>query len=202
MYSFQEVWMAPTSTHEVTQLLKAWTTGDEQALEKLTPLVYEQLHRAAQHYMAGQRSGHILQATALVNEVYLQLIDCGQMNWQDRAHFFAMSAHLMRRILIDFARSRGSQKRGGGALQISLDEAPSVGSEPDPNLVALDDALKALAAVDERESKVVELRFFGGLSVKETAEVLKVSEETVQRDWRLAKMWLLREMSKGNPGGA
>ncbi len=194
--------MAPTSTHEVTQLLKAWTTGDEQALEKLTPLVYEQLHRAAQHYMAGQRSGHILQATALVNEVYLQLIDCGQMNWQDRAHFFAMSAHLMRRILIDFARSRGSQKRGGGALQISLDEAPSVGSEPDPNLVALDDALKALAAVDERESKVVELRFFGGLSVKETAEVLKVSEETVQRDWRLAKMWLLREMSKGNPGGA
>jgi len=194
--------MAASSTHEVTQLLKAWTSGDEQALEKLTPLVYEQLHRAAQHYMAGQRSGHILQATALVNEVYLQLIDCGQMNWQDRAHFFAMSAHLMRRILIDFARSRGSQKRGGGALQISLDEAPSVGSEPDPNLVALDDALKALAAVDERESKVVELRFFGGLSIKETAEVLKVSVETVQRDWRLAKMWLLREMSKGNQGGA
>jgi RNA polymerase sigma factor (TIGR02999 family) len=193
--------MAASSAHEVTQLLKAWTTGDEQALEKLTPLVYEQLHRAAQHYMAGQRSGHILQATALVNEVYLQLIDCGQMNWQDRAHFFAMSAHLMRRILIDFARSRGSQKRGGGALQISLDEAPSVGSEPDPNLVALDDALKALAAVDERESKVVELRFFGGLSIKETAEVLKVSVETVQRDWRLAKMWLLREMSKGNQGG-
>jgi len=202
MYSFEEVWMAASSTHEVTQLLKAWTSGDEQALEKLTPLVYEQLHRAAQHYMAGQRSGHILQATALVNEVYLQLIDCGQMNWQDRAHFFAMSAHLMRRILIDFARSRGSQKRGGGALQISLDEAPSVGSEPDPNLVALDDALKALAAVDERESKVVELRFFGGLSIKETAEVLKVSVETVQRDWRLAKMWLLREMSKGNQGGA
>jgi RNA polymerase sigma factor (TIGR02999 family) len=194
--------MAASSTHEVTQLLKAWTTGDEQALEKLTPLVYEQLHRAAQHYMAGQRSGHILQATALVNEVYLQLIDCGQMNWQDRAHFFAMSAHLMRRILIDFARSRGSQKRGGGALQISLDEAPSVCREPDPDLFALDDALKALAAVDERESKVVELRFFGGLSIKETAEVLKVSVETVQRDWRLAKMWLLRELSKGNQGGA
>lgn len=194
--------MAAPSTHEVTQLLKAWTSGDEQALEKLTPLVYEQLHRVAQRYMAGQRSGHILQATALVNEVYLQLIDCGRMNWQDRAHFFAMSAHLMRRILIDFARSRGSQKRGGGALQISLDEAPSVGSEPDPNLVALDDALKALAAVDERESRVVELRFFGGLSIKETAEVLKVSAETVQRDWRLAKMWLLREMSKGSQGGA
>jgi RNA polymerase sigma-70 factor, ECF subfamily len=194
--------MTPPSTHDVTQLLKAWTAGDDRALEKLTPLVYEQLHRAAQHYMAGQRSGHILQATALVNEVYLQLIDCGQMNWQDRAHFFAMSAHLMRRILIDFARSRGSQKRGGGALQVSLDEAPSVGNEPDPNLVALDDALKALAAVDERESRVVELRFFGGLSIKETAEVLKVSVETVQRDWRLAKMWLLREMSKGNQGGA
>jgi RNA polymerase sigma factor (TIGR02999 family) len=202
MYSFRGIWMAAPSTHEVTQLLKAWTSGDEQALEKLTPLVYEQLHRVAQRYMAGQRSGHILQATALVNEVYLQLIDCGRMNWQDRAHFFAMSAHLMRRILIDFARSRGSQKRGGGALQISLDEAPSVGSEPDPNLVALDDALKALAAVDERESRVVELRFFGGLSIKETAEVLKVSAETVQRDWRLAKMWLLREMSKGSQGGA
>jgi len=193
--------MALPSTHEVTQLLKAWTTGDEQALEKLTPLVYEQLHRVARHYMAGQRSGHVLQTTALVNEVYLQLVDCGQMHWQDRAHFFAMSAHLMRRILIDFARSRGSLKRGGGALHISLDEAPSVRKEPDPNLVALDDALKALAAVDERESKVVELRFFGGLSIKETAEVLKVSVETVQRDWRLAKIWLLRELSEGNQRG-
>ncbi|MGZ7102148.1 MAG: sigma-70 family RNA polymerase sigma factor [Candidatus Angelobacter sp.] len=194
--------MSEPSTHEVTRLLKAWTAGDEQALEKLTPLAYEQLHRVARHYMAGQRSGHILQTTALVNEVYLQLVDCGQMNWQDRAHFFAMSAHLMRRILIDFARSRGSQKRGGGALHISLDEAPSVCNEPDPDLIALDDALKALAAVDERESKVVELRFFGGLSIKETAEVLKVSVETVQRDWRLAKMWLLRELSEGSQRGA
>jgi RNA polymerase sigma factor (TIGR02999 family) len=193
--------MAVPSTHEVTQLLKAWTTGDEQALEKLTPLVYEQLHRVARHYMAGQRSGHILQTTALVNEVYLQLVDCGQMNWQDRAHFFAMSSTLMRRILIDFARSHGSEKRGGGALHISLDEAPSVCKEPDPNLLALDDALKALSAIDERESKVVELRFFGGLSIIETAEVLKVSVETVQRDWRLAKLWLLRELSKGNPVG-
>ncbi len=194
--------MAATSTNEVTRLLKAWTGGDEQALEKLTPLVYEQLHRIARHYMAGQQSRHVLQTTALVNEVYLQLVDCSQMNWQDRAHFFAMSAHLMRRILIDFARSRGSQKRGGGALQISLDEAPSVCEETDPNLVALDDALKALAAVDERGSKVVELRFFGGLSIKETAEVLKVSVETVQRDWRLAKIWLLRELSKGNGHGS
>jgi RNA polymerase sigma factor (TIGR02999 family) len=194
--------MVLSSTHEVTQLLKAWTTGDEQALEKLTPLVYERLHRVAQHYMAGQRPGHVLQTTALVNEVYLQLVDCGQMNWQDRAHFFAVSAQLMRRILIDFARSRGCQKRGGGMLLLSLDEAPSMCKEPDPNLLALDDALKALAAVDERESKVVELRFFGGLSIKETAEVLKVSVETVQRDWRLAKIWLLRELSEGNARGA
>jgi len=190
------------SSHEVTRLLKAWTTGDEQALEKLTPLVYEQLRRVAQHHMAGQRPGHILQTTALVNEVYLQLLDCGQMNWQDRAHFFAMSAQLMRRILIDFARSKGSQKRGGDALHVSLDEAPPVGKEPDPNLLALDDALKALATVDERKSKVVELRFFGGLSVEETAAVLKVSPETVMRDWRLAKLWLLRELSEGNRRGA
>jgi RNA polymerase sigma-70 factor, ECF subfamily len=189
-------------SHEVTQLLKAWTTGDERALEKLTPLVYEQLRRVAQHHMAGQRPGHILQTTALVNEVYLQLLDCGQMNWQDRAHFFAMSAQLMRRILIDFARSRGSQKRGGDAVHVSLDEAPSVSKEPDPNLVALDDALKELAAVDERKSKVVELRFFGGLSVEETAAALKVSPETVMRDWRLAKLWLLRELSEGNRRGA
>jgi len=190
------------STHNVTQLLKAWTAGDEQALEKITPLVCEQLHRAARHYMAGQRSGHILQTTALVNEVYLQLVDCGQMNWQDRAHFFAMSAQLMRRILIDFVRSRGSQKRGAGVVHLSLDEVPSVSHEPDPNLLALDDALRSLAAIDERESKVVELRFFGGLSIKETAEVLKVSVETVQRDWRLAKIWLLRELSRENPSGA
>jgi RNA polymerase sigma factor (TIGR02999 family) len=171
-------------------------------LQKLTPLVYEQLRRVAQHHMAGQRPGHILQTTALVNEVYLQLLDCGQMNWQDRAHFFAMSAQLMRRILIDFARSRGSQKRGADVLHVSLDEAPSVCKEPDPNLLALDDALKALATVDERKSKVVELRFFGGLSVEETAAVLKVSPETVMRDWRLAKLWLLRELSEGNGRGA
>jgi len=188
--------MALPSTHEVTQLLKAWTTGDEQALEKLTPLVYEQLHRVAQRCMAGERSSHTLQTTALVNEVYLQLVDCGQINWQDRAHFFAVSAQLMRRILIDFARSRGYQKRGGGAPHLSLDDAPSVCNEPDTNLVALDDALKALAAVDERKSKVVELRFFGGLSIGETAEVLRVSVETVVRDWRLAKVWLLRELSE------
>jgi RNA polymerase sigma factor (TIGR02999 family) len=190
--------MAVPLTHEVTQLLKAWTAGDEQALEKLTPLVYQQLHREARRCMAGERPGHPLQTTALVNEVYLRLVDCEQINWQDRAHFLAVSAQLMRRILIDFARSRGYQKRGGGAPHMSLDEAPSVGHEPDTNLVALDDALKALAAVDGRKSRVVELRFFGGLSVEETAEVLRVSPDTVGRDWRLAKVWLLRELSEGN----
>ena len=153
---------------------------------------------AGQRRGAAGRSGHILQTTALVNEVYLQLVDCGQMNWQDRAHFFAVSAQLMRRILVDFARSRGCQKRGGSALHISLDEAPSVCQEPDADLLALDDALKALSHVDERKSRVVELRFFGGLSAEETAAVLKVSVETVGRDWKLAKVWLLRELSEGN----
>ena len=190
--------MALSPTHEVTQLLKAWTAGDQKALEKLTPLVYEQLHRVAQHYMAGQRPGHTLQTTALVHEVYLRLVDCGQVNWQDRAHFLAVSAQLMRRILIDFARSRGYQKRGGGFPHLSLEEAPSVCNEPDANIIALDDALKALAEVDARKSRVVELRFFGGLSVEETAEVLGVSAETVGRDWKLAKMWLLHALGGGN----
>jgi RNA polymerase sigma-70 factor, ECF subfamily len=143
--------MSLPSTHEVIQLLKAWTNGDEHALEKLTPLVYEQLHRVAQRCMAGERSGNTLQTTALINEVYLRLVNCGQINWQDRAHFLAVPAQLMRRILIDFARSRGYQKRGGGVTPLSSDEAPSVGKEPDANLVALDDALKALAAVDQRK---------------------------------------------------
>ncbi len=188
--------MALPPTHEVTQLLKAWTAGDEQALEKLTPLVYKELHRVAGRCMAGQRPGHPLQTTELVNEAYLRLVNCGQINWQHRVHFFAMSARLMRRILIDIARSRGYQKRGAGVLPISLDEAPSVCNELSSNLVALDDALKELAIVDERKSKVVELRYFGGLSIKETAAVLDVSIETVVRDWRLAKIWLLRELSE------
>jgi RNA polymerase sigma factor (TIGR02999 family) len=187
--------MGLSSSHEVTQLLRAWTAGDRDALEKLTPLVYEQLYRVAQRYMAGQRPGHTLQTTALVNEVYLRLVDCSRVNWQDRAHFLAVSAQLMRRILIDFARSRGYQKRGGDVVHLSLDDAPSVSNEPDADIVALDDALKALAEVDGRKSKVVELKFFGGLSIEETAEVLKVSTETVVRDWRLARAWLLRELS-------
>jgi len=194
--------MALPATEEVTRLLKAWTAGDEQALEKLTPLVYKELHRVARRCMAGQRPGHPLQTTELVNEAYLRLVNCGQMNWQHRAHFFAMSAQLMRRILIDIARSRGYQKRGAGVLPISLDEAPSVCDQQNRNLVALDDALKELAAVDQRKSKVVELRYFGGLSIKETAEVLSVSVETVVRDWRLAKIWLLRELSERNHRGA
>jgi RNA polymerase sigma factor (TIGR02999 family) len=183
-------------THEVTRLLKAWSTGDKEALEKLTPLVYRQLHQIAQRYMAGERSGHTLQTTALVNEVYLRLVDCGKVNWQDRAHFFAISAQLMRRILIDFARSRGYLKRGGAVPHISLEEAPLVCNEPDVNLVALDDALNTLSVVDERKGKVVELKFFGGLSAEETADVLRVSSDTVMRDWRLAKIWLLRELSQ------
>jgi len=194
--------MALPASEEVTRLLKAWTAGDEQALEKLTPLVYRELHRIARRCMAGQRPGHPFQTTELVNEAYLRLVNCAQMNWQHRAHFFAMSAQLMRRILVDMARSRGYQKRGAGVLPISLDEAPSVCDQQDRSLVALDDALKELAAVDQRKSKVVELRYFGGLSIKETAEALSVSVETVVRDWRLAKIWLLRELSERNHRGA
>ena len=188
--------MGLPSSHDVTSLLKAWSGGDEQALEKLTPLVHRQLHHIAQRYMAGERPGHTLQTTALVNEAYLRLVDCTQVNWHDRAHFFAVSANLMRRILIDFARSRGYLKRGGAVVHVALDDAPSLCNEPDVNLVALDDALKALAAVDERKSKVVELRFFGGLSVEETAEVLRISSDTVLRDWQFAKLWLLRELNR------
>jgi RNA polymerase sigma factor (TIGR02999 family) len=192
--------MTLPSTHEVTQLLKAWTAGDQEALEKLTPLVYRQLHQLAQRCMAGERPNHTLQTTALVNEVYLRLVDCEKVNWQDRAHFLAVSAQLMRRILIDFARSRGYQKRGAGIGHMSLDEAPSVCKEAEADLLALDDALKALAALDDRKSKVVELRFFGGLSSEETAQVLGVSSDTVLRDWKFAKMWLLRELQAGTGG--
>jgi RNA polymerase sigma-70 factor, ECF subfamily len=186
------------STHEVTELLKAWTAGDERALEKLTPLVYGQLHQVAQRCMAGERAGHTLQTTALVNEAYLRLVDCAKVKWQDRVHFFAISAQLMRRILIDFARSRCYRKRGGAAVHVSLEEAPWVSNEPDANLLALDDALTALAAMDQRKSKVVELRFFGGLSVDEVAEVLGVSGDTVSRDWNFARAWLIRQLSGEN----
>jgi RNA polymerase sigma factor (TIGR02999 family) len=157
--------------------------------------VYEELHRLAAHYMRGERAGHSLQATALVNEAYLRLIEVERIQWQGRAHFFAMAARLMRRILVDAARSRGYQKRGGGATMVSLDEALVVSNEPGQDLVALDEALTALALVDERKSQVVEMRFFGGLSLEETAEALQVSRDTVKRDWKMAKLWLLRELN-------
>jgi RNA polymerase sigma factor (TIGR02999 family) len=186
--------MREPPSHEVTHLLQAWSDGDKGALDKLMPLVYNELHRLAGRYMGGERPGHTLQTTALVNEAYLRLVDVRQMSWQNRTHFFAVSAQLMRRILVEFARSRHARKRGGEAAPVSLDEALVVSSERGEDLVALDDALEALAAIDPRRSRVVELRFFGGLSVEETAEVLKVSAETVMHDWKLAKAWLLREL--------
>ena len=185
--------------HQVTKLLVDWRNGDQAALEQLIPLVHEELRRVARRHMAHERPGHTLQATALVNEAYVRLIDIKQVNWQDRAHFFAMSSRLMRRVLVDFARSKGYQKRGGGAQKVSLDEALIVSSEPGADLVALDDALDALAAFDARKAQVVEMRFFGGLSVEETAEALKVSVDTVMRDWKLAKAWLLRELAGQDP---
>ena len=194
--------MAARSSSEVTGLLRAWGQGDENALQTLMPLVYDQLHVTARRYMAGERAGHTLQTTALIHETYLRLVDIRRVEWQDRAHFLAVCAQLMRRILIDFARSRGYQKRGGAAPHVDFDEKLIVTAEPDFNLVALDDALNRLAQVDERKSKVVELRFFGGLDVKETAEVMKVSPDTVMRDWKMAKVWLLRELRGGTDYGA
>ena len=185
----------PGSSHEITQLLVNWRKGDLAALDRLVPLVHEELRRVARRHMARERAGHTLQATALVNEAYARLIDITHVNWQDRAHFFAMSSRLMRRILVDFARAKAYQKRGGGAQKVSLDEAFVVSPEPSRDLVALDDALTALAAFDARKAQVVEMRFFGGLSVEETAEALKVSGKTVMRDWKIAKAWLLRELS-------
>jgi len=194
--------MAVAKSQEVTGLLRAWGQGDEAALQKLVPLVYDQLHAAARRYMAGERPGRTLQTTALIHETYLRLVNVRQVKWQNRAHFFAICAQLMRRILVDFARSHGYQKRGGGAQRVDLDEALMLSSEPEGNLVALDEALGRLAEVDQRKSQVVELRFFGGLSVKETAEVMQVSGDTVMRDWKLAKVWLLRELSGDETHGA
>ena len=184
------------STHEITEWLTSWSDGDRTALEKLTPLVYRELHRLAQHYMRGESPGHTLQATALVNEAYVRLIDTDRMRWQNRAHFYGVAAQLMRRILVDFARSRNSLKQGGGADPVSLDDALMVDKDRNAGLVELDQALIALAALDERQSKVVELKFFGGLTEVEIAEVLQVSPRTVSSDWRLARSWLLRELSR------
>lgn len=183
---------------DVTRLLLAWGTGDEAALERLVPIVHGELRRIARRCMAGERAGHSLQATALVNEAYLRLVDVQHVNWQNRAHFLAMAARLMRRVLVDHARSKAYQRRGGGAVRVTFAEELPVVAEAGHDLVALDDALQGLAKVDERKSKVIELRFFGGLSVEETASVLKVSPETVMRDWKLAKAWLLRELRAGS----
>jgi len=180
-----------------SSLLRAWSNGDESALDKLMPLVYDELHRLAHRYMARERAGdHTLQTTALVNEAYLRLIDAHKVQWQDRVHFFAIAAKLMRRILVDFARTRGYQKRGGDVRKVTLDEELVVSLEPDQDLVRLDDALNALAEFDARKARVVELRYFGGLSVDETAEVLKVVPITVMRDWNMAKLWLLKELKQ------
>jgi len=194
--------MAVSTSRDVTGLLQAWGKGDEAALQKLMPLVYEQLHAAARRYMAQERPGHTLQTTALIHETYLRLVNVRQVKWQDRAHFLAMCAQLMRRILIDSARSRNYQKRGGAAPRVCFDEGLASTAQPDVDLLALDDALQRLAQMDERKGRVVELRFFGGLGVKETAEVMKVSPETVMRDWKTAKVWLLRELRGGARRGA
>lgn len=183
------------SRPHVTELLLAWGSGDRSALDELVPIVHQELRRLARLQMRGERDNHTLQTTALVNEAFLRLVDLRRVQWQDRTHFLALSARLMRRILVDHARSRNYQKRGGGASNVTLDETLLASSERSADLVALDDALADLARVDARKSQVVELRFFGGLSVEETAEALKVSPETVIRDWRLAKVWLLRELS-------
>jgi RNA polymerase sigma-70 factor, ECF subfamily len=185
---------------DISTLLRAWSDGDGNALERLTPIVYQELRRLAHRQMRGERAQHSLQTTALVNEAYLRLVEYNRMRWQDRAHFFAVSAQLMRRILIDYSR-RNNQSRGAGFQHISLEEVGVPATSGDPNLIALDDALNTLQQFDPRKAKVVELRFFGGLSVEEAAEVLKVSPITIMRDWNNAKAWLYRELAKGSADG-
>jgi RNA polymerase sigma-70 factor (ECF subfamily) len=186
--------VATPSPAAVTGLLRAWSDGNEDALEQLIPLVEAELRRLARAYMGRERRGHTLQTTALINEVFLRLTDARRIRWQDRAHFLGISARLMRRVLVDHARARGYRKRGGDRQRVTLHEAIAASTDPALDVIALDRALDALAAVDARKSRVIELRFFGGLSVEETAEVLHVSPDTVKRDWRLAKLWLLREL--------
>jgi len=188
--------MSPNSDGGPTELLRAWSQGDGAAFDRLVPLVYEELHRLARRYMRQERSDHTLQATSLVNEAYLRLIDVNRVEWQDRAHFFAVAAQMMRRILVESARGRRRQKRGGGAVHVNLDDVHELPDLKEHDLVALSDALSGLATFDARMSQVVELRFFGGLTVDETAHVLNVSPETVNRDWKTAKAWLLREVKR------
>src|SRR5437867_9039168 len=185
---------------DMSMLLRAWSDGDQSALERLTPIVYDELRRLARRYMKRERPGHSLQTTALVNEAYMRLVDYERMQWQDRAHFFAVSAQLMRRILVEHAR-RHNLKRGRGAPHVSLEEAAVVGGGQDPDLVALDEAMNALARIDPRKVQVVEMRFFGGLNVEEMAGVLKVSPVTVKRDWRVARAWLYHELTGGTDNG-
>jgi RNA polymerase sigma factor (TIGR02999 family) len=187
--------LATSQARDITQLLRAWGAGDKEALDLLTPLVFNELHKSAKRQMARERDGHTLQTTALINEVYLRLVDLEGVGWQDRAHFFAICARLMRRILTDYARSRSYLKRGGDVRRVTLDEALMVTADPTLDLVALEGALSKLGEVDSRKSSVVELKFFGGLTLKEIAEVLNVSSDTVTRDWNLAKAWLMREMN-------
>jgi RNA polymerase sigma factor (TIGR02999 family) len=195
--------MPPEATsNSVTALLRAWGGGDAQALERLTPLVYQELHRIARGYMARERPDHTLQTTALVNEAYVRLVDARQVAWQDRVHFFAVCAQAMRRILVDHARSRAYLKRGGGNVRIQFDEAYGIAGSPETNLLELDEALNRLSHLDPRKGKVIEMRFFGGLSVEETAEALGISPETVMRDWKLARAWLYRELSADQINGA
>jgi RNA polymerase sigma factor (TIGR02999 family) len=190
--------MSPNSDSGPTELLRAWSQGDKSAFERLVPLVYEELHRLARRYMRQERPDHTLQATSLVNEAYLRLIDVNRVEWRDRAHFLAVAAQMMRRILVESARNRRRQKRGGGAVHLNLDEVQELPDSKEHDVVGLSDALSGLATFDARMSQVVELRFFGGLTVDETAEVLNVSPETVMRDWKTAKAWLLREIRRGH----
>lgn len=187
--------MNPAKTAEVTGLLKAWGGGDATALDRLTSLVHAELHRMARRYMRNERLGHTLQATALVNEVYLRLVDVKQVDWQHRAQFFAISAQIMRNILVDAARARGSHKRGGDKVKVNVDELPVFSPEPETFILALDEALAAFAATAPRQARVVELRYFGGLSEEEVAAVLNTSPRTVRRDWQFAKAWLQHELS-------
>jgi RNA polymerase sigma factor (TIGR02999 family) len=194
--------MKALSTNDVTRLHEAWQTGDEQALGRLMECLHNELHRAAHHYMVHERPGHTLQTTALIHEVYLQLVDVRQLNFRNRAHFLALCARLMRRILVDFSRARKSHKRGGGQIQLSMDDvAAEAPAGLSPDLLAIDEALKRLSLVDSRKAKVVELMFFGGLTEEETAGALDVSVETVGRDWKFAKAWLRKELGGGNRRG-
>ena len=190
--------MTTPPPEEVSQLLMDWGDGDQAALDKLIPVVYQEMRRLAHHYMRRERAGHTLQTTALVNEAYMRLADYKRMRWQSRAHFFAVAAQVMRRILVEHARGRNYAKRGGGAQKVQLDEAAYVSAGRSAQVIAVDDALKELEAWDARKGRIVELRFFGGLSIDETAEVLKISPTTVQREWKSAKAWLLRALSEGD----